>query len=125
MPCRFQDMRLIEYEVVSFSFFLLSSLVATTIKVHLNIYGEDDFKKPFLKVYRRVMLLMVTGGLILGSIFLVLSMIDVIQIQLEKLSCGSPNTVRAVTSLVSILGVAFIIHVPAMMLPIFVSMTLE
>ncbi|KAG6680718.1 hypothetical protein I3842_13G057200 [Carya illinoinensis] len=96
-------------------------LVATTLKVHLNIYGKEDFKKPVLKTYSR--LLLAAWGSILGCVFLVLSMIDVIQIRIGKLSCGSRSTVRSVASLVSIVGLAFIIYVPALMHAIFVSLT--
>ncbi|KAG2672710.1 hypothetical protein I3760_13G055900 [Carya illinoinensis] len=100
-------------------------LVATTLKVHLNIYGKEDFKKPVLKTYGSMMLLLAAWGSILGWVFLVLSMIDVIQIRIGKLSCGSRSTVRSVASLVSIVGLAFIIYVPALMHANFVSMTLE
>ncbi|XP_042956401.1 uncharacterized protein LOC122292228 [Carya illinoinensis] len=98
---------------------------AALLKVHLNIYGKEDFKKPVLKTYGSVMLLLAAWGSILGWVFLVLSMIDVIQIRIGKLSCGSRSTVRSVASLVSIVGLAFIIYVPALMHANFVSMTLE
>jgi hypothetical protein len=118
--------RLVVYEVVSFSLFLLSSLVAKILKVHLSIYRKSDFQESWgLTFYRRMMLLLSAWGSILGCIFLTLSMVDVIQIKIGKLSCGSMYTVSAVGSLVSIIALALSIYASAMMHAIHVSIKLD
>lgn len=114
--------RLVVNEVLSFAFFLLSSLVAKTLKVHLNIYREKDFRKTKFKVIRGGMLLMSAWGSILGCVFLTVSMVDVIQIRVGKISCGSEYAFRAAGSLVAIVTLALSIYVPFMMHAIFISM---
>jgi hypothetical protein len=123
--------RLVVYEVVSFSLFLLSSLVAKMLKVHFQIhrkyyFGNNDsdtatIKKIFWPCYRRVMLLLSVCGSILGCVFLTLSMVHVIQIRVGKLSCGSEYTVLAVAPLVTIVGIALCIYTCTMTEPIFAS----
>ena len=126
--------RLVVYEVVSFSLFLLSSLVAKMLKVHFFIhrkyyFGKNDNdtatnsrgKNIFWPCYRRVMLLLSACGSILGCVFLTLSMVHVIQIRVGKLSCGCQYTVLAVAPLVTIVGIALCIYTCTMMEPIFAS----
>jgi hypothetical protein len=119
--------RLVVYEVVCFSLFLLSSLVAKTLKVHLSIHHKSDFQECWglTTFYRPMMLLLSAWGSILGCIFLTLSMVDVIQIKIGKLSCGSVYTVSAVGSLVSIVALALTIYAPKMMHAIHLSIKLD
>jgi hypothetical protein len=123
--------RLVVYEIVSFSLFLLSSLVAKMLKVHFQIhrkyyFGKNDndtatIKKIFWRCYGRGMLLLSVCGSILGCLFLMLSLVHVIEIKVGKLSCGSENTVLAVASLVTIVGIALFIYTCPMMEAIFAS----
>ncbi|KAF2284675.1 hypothetical protein GH714_029068 [Hevea brasiliensis] len=121
-PDRRLAKRLVVSEVLSFAFFLLSSLVAKTLKVHLNIYREKDFRKIKFKIIRGGMLLMSAWGSILGCVFLTASMVDVIQIRVGKISCGSVYAFRAAGSLIAIVLLALGIYVPFMMHAIYVSM---
>ncbi|XP_057985126.1 uncharacterized protein LOC110652445 isoform X1 [Hevea brasiliensis] len=115
-------MRLILYEVISFACFLLSSLVAKTLKVHLNIYQEDEFKQWHLKLGRGFMLYLSAIASIVGVVFLALSMANVIQIRIGKLSCGSVYAYRAVGSLCGIVLLALFIYVPSMFYAIWKSL---
>ena len=108
--------RLVVYEVLSFSLFLLSSLVAKTVKVHLCIYGKEEKKNGcYYSCIRPVLLFLSVGASIVGLVFLTLSMVHIIQIKIGTLSCGSAYTARAVVSLGSIVGLALIIYAYAMM----------
>ena len=114
--------RLVVFEVVSFSLFLLSSLVAKTLKFHFFIHREKYFGKvaPW-SYYRRVILMLTAGGSILGCVFLTLSMVHVIEVRVGKLSCGSQYTVVAVASLLTIVAIAMCFYTLTIMEAIYVS----
>lgn len=106
---------LLVFEVVSFSSFLFSSLVAQGLKLAINLLNSKDVDEAFrahinIKVLRFGMLLS-AGGSVLGCIFLMLSMVNVIQIRLGMLSCGSKAAVRAVTTLVSLVSSALVLYI--------------
>ena len=116
--------RLVVYGVVSFGLFLLSSLVAKTLKVHFSLHRKDYFgKDPTLdrKKKRCRNLMFAASGTILGCFFLTLSMINVIQIRLGKLSYGSKYTIVAVASLVTIVAIALGIYTYTMTQAIFAT----
>lgn len=119
--------RLVVYEVISFSLFLMSSLVAKTVKVHLIIYRKlpHYFNQKKWRYYRCAMFLLSAWGSILGCVFLTLSMVDVIQIKIGTLSCGSAYTARAVASLIAIVALALCIYAPAMMHAIYKSIRFD
>ncbi|XVF30402.1 hypothetical protein REPUB_Repub16aG0054100 [Reevesia pubescens] len=116
--------RLIIYEVVSFAFFLLSSLTAKTLKVQLHFY-RFKIKVSFMKykVFRGFMLSLSFGASLLGIVFLTLSMVNVIQIRLGTLSCGSVNAIQAVSSLCAIVLIALAIYLPSTINVIWVLIT--
>ena len=103
--------RLVIYEVVSFSFFLLSSLLAKTLKMHIAIF-KDEFKSKILQIIRVVMLTLAALGSVIGCFFLQLSMIHVVEIRLGRLSCGSPATWIAAGTVMTVVSVALIFYVP-------------
>ncbi|XP_057984512.1 uncharacterized protein LOC110642274 [Hevea brasiliensis] len=113
--------RLILYEVISFAFFLLSSLVAKTLKVFLNIY-PDEAMVGIHKLLKGIMLYLSAIGSIIGIVFLSLSMANVIQIRVGKLSCGSRYALSAVGSLCGIVLLALFIYVPLMLFAIWRSL---
>eukprot|EP00258_Populus_trichocarpa_P034047 XP_024450066.1 uncharacterized protein LOC7462456 isoform X2 [Populus trichocarpa] len=83
---------LLVFEVVSFSFFLFSSLVAQGLKLAINLLNSKDVDDAFrarinLKVLRFGMMGSAIGS-VMGCVFLMLSMVNVIQIRLGLLSCG-------------------------------------
>lgn len=95
--------RLLVFEVVSFSFFLFSSLVAQGLKLAINLLNSKDVDEAFrahinLKVLRFGMLGSALGS-VMGCLFLMLSMVNVIEIRLGMLSCGSKSAIDAVAAL--------------------------
>ncbi|KAL5794460.1 hypothetical protein ACOSP7_003054 [Xanthoceras sorbifolium] len=95
--------RLVVYEVVSFACFLLSSLVAKSLKVVLNIRTRHTFTDhPWIWL-------------------LTLSMVNVIQIRLGKLSCGSRYTLHGVIPLFVVVLASQVIYAPSMMYGVFVT----
>ncbi|KAL8525943.1 hypothetical protein ACS0TY_015242 [Phlomoides rotata] len=100
--------KLLVFEVVSFSFFLFSSLVAQGLKLAINLLNSKDVDEIFrahinLKVLRFGMLASAIGS-VMGCLFLMLSMVNVIEIRLGMLSCGSKSTVHSVTALIVLVG---------------------
>ncbi|XP_048422390.1 uncharacterized protein LOC103949561 [Pyrus x bretschneideri] len=106
---------LLVFEVVSFSFFLFSSLVAQGLKLAINLLNSKDVKEALhaninLKVLRFGMLGSAFGS-VMGCVFLVLSMVNVIQIRLGMLSCGSKSAVHAVAALVVLVTTALLVYI--------------
>ncbi|KAB2075297.1 hypothetical protein ERO13_A07G195900v2 [Gossypium hirsutum] len=113
--------RLVVNEVVSFACFLLSSLVAKALKIHVTICQEEDFKNTRNQSVRFSMLMLSVWASVFGCIFLTVSMVDVIQIKVGKLSCRSVHAWRAAGALIAIVLLALSIYVPFMMTAIFTS----
>ncbi|KAG7014577.1 hypothetical protein SDJN02_24755 [Cucurbita argyrosperma subsp. argyrosperma] len=107
--------KLLVFEVVSFSFFLFSSLVAQGLKLAINLLNSKDVDEAFrahinLKVLRLGMLASAVGS-VMGCLFLMLSMVNVIQIRLGMLSCGSKSAVHAVTALLVLVTSALLVYI--------------
>ncbi|KAL5794461.1 hypothetical protein ACOSP7_003055 [Xanthoceras sorbifolium] len=125
--------RLVLYEVFAFACFLLSSLVAKSLKVVLNIsekHTDRDhpiipdrlFKRWLLSENWKIFLMMLSiFASIIGIWFLTLSMVDVIQIRVGKLSCGSTYALGAVISLFVVVLAAQVIYAPSMMYGVVVT----
>ncbi|XP_030470347.1 uncharacterized protein LOC115688610 [Syzygium oleosum] len=122
---RHTTMTLLVNKVVSFACFLLSSLVATALKMHLSMYlalGPYCLKSfDWVGPLRSMMILLSTLGSILGCVYLTLSMVDVVRVLLGKLGCQASDTIQAAGSLVGIDGLALVIYVPSMMLAVYQS----
>lgn len=106
--------KLLVFEVVSFSFFLFSSLIAQGLKLALNLLNSKDVDEAFrahinLKVLRSGMLASAFGS-VMGCLFLMLSMVNVIQIRLGMLSCGSKSAVHSVAALVVLVSTALLVY---------------
>ncbi|RZC86966.1 hypothetical protein C5167_030316 [Papaver somniferum] len=107
--------RLLVYEVVSFSFFLFSSLIAQGLKLAINLLNSKDVDEGLrahinIKVLRFGMLGSAIGS-VMGCIFLMLSMVNVIEIRLGLLSCGSKAAVRAVATLTTLVSSALVVYI--------------
>lgn len=107
--------KLLVFEVVSFSFFLFSSLVAQGLKLAINILNSKDANEAFrahinAKVLRIGMLGSAVGS-VMGCLFLMLSMVNVIEIRLGLLSCGSKSAVHAVSALVVLVSTALVVYI--------------
>ncbi|KAK1548791.1 hypothetical protein Q3G72_008321 [Acer saccharum] len=121
------EKRLVIYEVNSFACFLFSSLVAKAIKVLLNIRKEKVRTKDHIfipdRLYKKILLSETWNTLSLalsvlaslaGVVLLTLSMVNVIQIRVGKLTCGSDHAILAVVPLCAIVFAALLFYVPSM-----------
>ncbi|RWR87807.1 hypothetical protein CKAN_01676400 [Cinnamomum micranthum f. kanehirae] len=107
--------KLLVFEVVSFSFFLFSSLVAQGLKLAINLLNSKDVDNAFrahinLRVLRFGMMGSAVGS-VMGCVFLMLSMVNVIQIRIGRLSCGKADTNRAVVTLITLVSTALIVYI--------------
>ncbi|KAB2020893.1 hypothetical protein ERO13_D07G094700v2 [Gossypium hirsutum] len=107
--------KLLVFEVVSFSFFLFSSLVAQGLKLAINLLNSKDVDEAFrahinLKVLRFGMMGSAVGS-VMGCLFLMLSMVNVIEIRLGLLSCGSKSSVHAAAALVVLVSLALLVYI--------------
>ncbi|KAG4174806.1 hypothetical protein ERO13_A11G143400v2 [Gossypium hirsutum] len=107
--------KLLVFEVVSFSFFLFSSLVAQGLKLAINLLNSKDVDEAFrahinLKVLRFGMMGSAVGS-VMGCLFLMLSMVNVIEIRLGLLSCGSQSSIHATAALVILVSSALLIYI--------------
>ena len=107
--------KLLVFEVVSFSFFLFSSLVAQGLKLAINLLNSKDVDEAFrahisVKVLRFGMMGSAVGS-VMGCLFLMLSMVNVIQIRLGMLSCGSRQTVQSVAALIVLVNSALAVYI--------------
>ncbi|XP_039034834.1 uncharacterized protein LOC120171112 [Hibiscus syriacus] len=107
--------KLLVFEVVSFSFFLFSSLVAQGLKLAINLLNSKDVDEAFrahinLRVLRFGMMGSAFGSVV-GCLFLMLSMVNVIQNRLGMLSCGSKSSVHAVATLVILVSSALLVYI--------------
>ncbi|PPD97905.1 hypothetical protein GOBAR_DD05079 [Gossypium barbadense] len=107
--------KLLVFEVVSFSFFLFSSLVAQGLKLAINLLSSKDVDEAIrahinLKVLRLGMMGSAVGS-VMGCLFLMLSMVNVIEIRLGMLSCGSKSAVHSVTALVLLVSSALLVYI--------------
>ncbi|XP_059659990.1 uncharacterized protein LOC132306571 [Cornus florida] len=106
--------RLLVFEVFSFSFFLFSSLVAQGLKLAINLLNskvELAAKADINKTGLRVGMLFSAFGSVMGCVFLMLSMINVIQIRLGTLSCGCKSTILAVAVMVILVTIALLVYI--------------
>ncbi|CAL5033962.1 unnamed protein product [Urochloa decumbens] len=114
------------FEILSFGFYLLSSLVAQGMKLAVTLlaadefYGDGDQKPPpsddceempawraagprerrrAVLRFARPMMLLAAGCSIMGTFFLLLSMVDAIQLKFGLVSCGSTLAVGATLGL--------------------------
>ena len=102
------------FEVISFAFFLASLLVAYGLKIMISLINAAELNKEFRnhfnrKSIRKVMLCAIFSS-ILGCLFLILSIVYILQIRLGISSCESPFTVQGVVALVIIVTCGVIFH---------------
>ncbi|RVW19455.1 hypothetical protein CK203_114594 [Vitis vinifera] len=85
------------FEVISFAFFLTSSLVAYDLKIMISLVNaaelNEEFRSHFNRKSIRKVMLCVIFSSILGCLFLILSIVYILQIRLGILSRKSPSTV--------------------------------
>ncbi|PIN23848.1 hypothetical protein CDL12_03428 [Handroanthus impetiginosus] len=92
--------RLIVFEVVSFSFFLFSSLAAQSLKLCINLVNSSDPDPHKADINRRALRYGLFGsavGSLVGSVFLTFSIVYFIQVKLGVISCGGDTVWSVVT----------------------------
>ncbi|KAL6555610.1 hypothetical protein OROHE_007282 [Orobanche hederae] len=98
--------RLIVCEVVSFSFFLFSSLIAQSLKLAINLLNNmdpnDPHKADIDPDYLKYGLFGSAVGSVVGCLFLILSIVDFIQVKLGSFSCGGKPVFALVTLVISV-----------------------
>ncbi|XP_058106748.1 uncharacterized protein LOC131250145 [Magnolia sinica] len=107
--------KLLVFEVVSFSFFLFSSLIAQGLKLAINLLNSKDVDEAFRAYMNpRVLTFGIIGsavGTVIGCAFWMMTMVNVIQIKLGLLSCRSHATVRAVLILLTLVSSAVAVFI--------------
>ncbi|KAK3444020.1 hypothetical protein EUGRSUZ_A00225 [Eucalyptus grandis] len=109
--------RLVKNEVISFAFYLFSSLVAKSLKTHLFTYlitdpSCDQITHWSSKVLRGSLFFLSTATSIIGGVLLLYSMIDMIQLRLGKVTCKGIETLNAVGVLIAVNIFALLIYIP-------------
>ncbi|CAA2946337.1 uncharacterized protein LOC111393076 [Olea europaea subsp. europaea] len=106
--------RLIVFEVISFSFFLFSSLIAQSLKLTINLLNSLDASDPHkADIDSSVLKYGLFGsaiGSVMGCLFLTLSIVDFIQVKLGVLSCGG-EPVYGVVTLVVFVGSSLLVYI--------------
>ncbi|KAF5195593.1 maternal effect embryo arrest [Thalictrum thalictroides] len=114
---------LISFHVFSFASFLFSSLIALSLKQALKISRRNSssidrgditriMKARINKTFLRVGILAISAGSVFGCGFLVLAMINVVQLKLGVLSCPNSNySISAIVPLVIFVPGALLIYV--------------
>ncbi|KDP45221.1 hypothetical protein JCGZ_15086 [Jatropha curcas] len=111
--------RLVVSEVVSFSSFLLSSLVAKSLKVYINIYysnkkAQSTMDEAQFHPFKGLMFALSMLASIIGVLFLTISMSYVVEIKIGRLSCGVTETRAAVMALIILVPFGLIIYLSSM-----------
>lgn len=106
--------QVIVFEVISFSFFLFSSLIAQSLKLAINLSNSLDAGDPhradvdsFCMKYGSLGSAL---GSILGCMFLMLSIVDFIQVKLGVFDCGGKSVYAAVT-LVLLIATSLLVYI--------------
>ncbi|XP_015575519.1 uncharacterized protein LOC107261364 [Ricinus communis] len=114
---------MISFHVYSFSSFLFSSLVALALKQAIRIADkDDDFVISVAEVGSaslvhanmvalRVGTLVSGFGSVFGCGFLMMALVDLVQIKLGILACGSFYTFAAIVPLVILVPLALVVYV--------------
>ncbi|KAF5930012.1 hypothetical protein HYC85_030885 [Camellia sinensis] len=112
--------RLILFEVLSFTCFISSTVVVMAIKLRLNIYGGG---RKFKHRIREMMVFVAGLATFFAYFFLMLSMVDIIQIRLGKLSCRGSKSLGAAVSVISIVSSALVVFMFLMLPPLYKSIS--
>lgn len=100
---------------MSFSFFLFSSLVAQGVKLAINLRNsvvvDDEFKAHFNANLLRCLMIASAAGSVIGCLFLMLSMVKVVEIQMGILSCGNEHVLQAVASMVVFVTSGLVVYI--------------
>ncbi|XP_043715324.1 uncharacterized protein LOC122663747 [Telopea speciosissima] len=111
---------LVSFHVYSFSSFLFSSMIALGLKQAIRIakinggpviLHDAMIMAKINKTALRVGILVSAVGSVSGCLFLMLALVNVVQIKLGTLSCGSVNSYGAIVPLVILVPAGLLIYV--------------
>lgn len=107
---------LVAFHVYSFSSFLFSSLIALGTKQAIRIAMTRETHKIVLLAHvnkgaLRLSMLISAVGSLCGCGFLMLALVNMVQIKLGTLACGSPQTMAAVVPLVIFVPIGLLVYV--------------
>ncbi|XP_058197663.1 uncharacterized protein LOC131313392 [Rhododendron vialii] len=103
---------LVTFHVYSFSSFLFSSLIASALKQAVK--AADNSDNPTAQVSLKALragTLASAAGSASGCVFLMLALVDLIQIKLGVLSCWSWYTLAAIAPLVTLVPSALVAYI--------------
>ncbi|KAL6312473.1 hypothetical protein AAG906_021689 [Vitis piasezkii] len=112
---------LVIFEIIAFGFFLVSSLLGKALKIQLHIIKPNS---PFVQYTCRAMMVLCAACSILGSVFLFLAMINVLQMRLGKLTCKG-NVWIGAGSLIILYFLALLFWVPSLVYVQIISWDIE
>lgn len=106
--------RLIIFEVISFSFFLCSTLMAQSLKLAINLLNNMDANDPHKADVKpgliKYGLFGSAIGSVMGCVFLMLSIVDFIQVKLGRFSCGG-KPLYGVVTLILFVGSGLLVYI--------------
>ncbi|KAK9683372.1 hypothetical protein RND81_10G135500 [Saponaria officinalis] len=103
---------LVTFHVYSFASFLFSSLVAMGLKQAIRISAHYESYRAFVHTWAlRSGMLASAIGSACGCVFLMLALVNVVQIKLGSLSCGSSQSFGAVVPLITLVPVGLVVYV--------------
>nr|GLL42831.1 uncharacterized protein LOC109162578 [Ipomoea trifida] len=105
---------LVVFEILSFSFFLFSSLVAQSIKLSLNLQPNSSDQASSAAVDETLLtagVLFSAMSSVVGCLFLLVSMVNVIELKLGVLSCMATSTIVSVAFLIPLSLAGILIYV--------------
>lgn len=109
---------LVSFHVYSFSSFLFSSLIALCLKQAIRLARTAHYRTVLTldlahvnRTAVRVGYLVSAAGSVSGCVFLMLALINVVQIKLGTLACGSSHSYGAVVPLVILVPCGLVIYV--------------
>ncbi|CAK9140786.1 unnamed protein product [Ilex paraguariensis] len=95
---------LVVFEVSSFSFFLFSSLIAQGLKLAINLLNSREVEEALkAKINVNILKFGMMGsaiGSVMGCLFLMLAMVNVVEIKLGLLSCGGKTAYSVATLII-------------------------
>ncbi|KAL0919660.1 hypothetical protein M5K25_011772 [Dendrobium thyrsiflorum] len=104
---------LVSFHVFSFASFLFSSLVALCLKQAIRLVPPPS--RPLTDHVNRALLragiIASAIGSVLGCGFLMMALVNVVQIKLGRLGCASAATIGAIIPLVTLIPIAMLIYI--------------
>ncbi|CAM8910373.1 unnamed protein product [Rhodiola kirilowii] len=109
---------LVAFHVYSFSSFLFSSLIALALKQAIRIVRNPGFHFQYAellalvnKTALRVGMVISGAGSACGCAFLMMALVNLVQIKLGTLACGSSHSYAAIVPLVILVPSALLLYV--------------